>query len=492
MVSDSTRLRPMPLVDERLVAQTFAMRREVQHPRLLSNEPVIRDAQAYGSVLRDGSGQWRMWYLADPDYCEYYATSADGLNWQFPELDLVSPQVRRLSARNAFMSVNQKDAQGRWLVGTRGPEGFCVLDATMTPHPAARARFTALYLARTETESGMYIAHSEDGVRWLAGEGNPVIAGWRDTSSALLYDPRRGRYRWYGRPHVYAARELHANRLLACRESEDLIHWTPDRTILDTDDADADPYSLLDEAAMRSGKDAISAAERAAAWAALTEGQRSDQDKPIIRGRNRQFYGLTPFLCTDIHLGIDWMYDLPSGEMWTELVRSVDGLEWRREVVRAPFIPRVPGACTSTMASPPVAVGDEVWIYDSIINRTHHALPDPHAERSIRALALRRDRWVGYVAGESVGELLTQVMERPHALEINAATEGDGWLRVEAIDAEGRPLEGLTAEECEPISGDRLDFAPLWRSGRTIADVDAAVIRLRIHARRAALFALYG
>ena len=232
-------MKSMPLIDSRIVAQTFTMRREVQHPHLLSDEPVLRDGQAYGSVLRDSSGQWRMWYLGEPVYCEYYATSDDGRNWHRPELDLVAPEVRgELNGPNAFLCRNQKDALGKWLVGAAGPEGFCVLDAQTTPHPAAKARFTALYLAQTESESGMYIAHSEDGVRWTADTGRPVIQGWRDTSSVLLYDGRTKKYVWYGRPGAYAATEWHANRLIARKESEDLIHWTPDRTVLDTDEAD--------------------------------------------------------------------------------------------------------------------------------------------------------------------------------------------------------------------------------------------------------------
>ena len=484
-------MKLIPLIDSRIVAQTFAMRREIQHPRLRSNEPLLRDAQAYGSVLRDRSGVWRMWYLGAPVYCEYYAVSDDGLHWRRPELDLVSAEVRaELDGPNAFLCRNQRDAHGNWLVGAQGPEGFCVLDAEQTPHPAAKARFTALYLARTEPEAGMWVAHSDDGIRWTAEPGSPVIRGWRDTSSALLYDERRGKYVWYGRPAAYAATAMHANRVIACQESDDLLHWTPDRTILDTDDADADPYSLLDEATLRAGRDHASAKERAAAWVALTEGQAADPDRPIVRGRNRQFYGITPFPCTDLYLGIAWIYDLPSGDMWTELVHSYDGLDWRREPVRVPFIPRVPGTCTCTMASPPIAVGDEVWIYDSIANRTHHGVPNPAVAKGIRIVSLPRDRWVGYVAGEVQGELLTQVIDKPHDLRLNAAADPGGWLRVEVADAEGRPLAGLTRDECVPLSGDSLGWRPRWQSGKSLRDVADRAIRLRIHAWRATVFAL--
>lgn len=114
--------KSIPLVNSRIIAQAFAMRRVVQTPRVQGHEPIIRGGLAYGSALRDRRGQWRMWYLADPVYCEYFAASRDGRRWTFPRLDLVAPKIRPLLAGpNAFLCRQQKDTKGRWLVGTSGP-----------------------------------------------------------------------------------------------------------------------------------------------------------------------------------------------------------------------------------------------------------------------------------------------------------------------------------------------------------------------------------
>ncbi len=486
-------MKTIPLLDSRIVAQAFALRRVVQHPVLVSEDVVPGDTQAYGSVLRDRKGVWRMWYLGPPIYCEYYAESEDGLKWVRPHLDLVAPEVRgEVDGPNAFLCRNQKDVKGAWLVGSYGPEGFCVLDAEEAPHPAAKARFTALYLARTETESGMYIAHSDDGTRWVADSGMPVIPGWRDTSSVFFFDKRRQKYVWYGRPEAYAAPSMHANRLLAYRESEDLTHWTPDRTVLDTDDADADPHHLLDERALHGGQQTIATAEqRAQVWAELTEGQTPDTDRPLVRGRNRQWYGITAFPYADLYAGIVWMYDLPTGSMWTELLHSYDGVDWRREAIRVPFLEAIPGTCMCTMASPPVDLAEETRLYYSVSNQSHHRVPNPSVKKGIRIAALRRDRWVGYVAGDVQGELLTQVMEKPRDLTLNAHTEGDGWVRVEVDDADGRVIDGFSADECVPFSGDDLGWRPTWKSGKGVDLLAGQMVRLRISARRASLFALH-
>src|SRR5690606_18632042 len=117
-------------------------------------------------------------------------------------LGLSSPQGPVQS--NLIMTSPQRDAQGRSLSNIQGPEGFCVLDTQLTPHPAAKARFTAMYLAGVatgdadsdpkSTSQGLCFAHSEDGIHWVADEHNPVIPGWLDTNNVFFYDTKIKRY----------------------------------------------------------------------------------------------------------------------------------------------------------------------------------------------------------------------------------------------------------------------------------------------------------
>jgi len=478
------------------------MKREVVPPRDVGDGPVLVPGVAYGSVLRDASGQWRMWYLSDPYYCEYYATSQDGLSWDLPELDLVTEEVRdQLTGPNAFMTKDQRDNQGQWLVGRRGPEGFCVLDAEQTPHPAAKARFTALYLARfhgvEEPDCGMCVAYSEDGINWRADESNPVIHGWHDTNNMFFFDERLQRYILYGRPDAFVSQVTRANRLIGRCESEDLIHWTPYETVLDCDERDAPALDLLDEAALRDGASRNDARRRAQIWAEVTEGAVTDEEKPLVRGRNRQWYGLTVFPYADLYLGQGLLYDVETGHMWIELLRSYDGIDWRREPLREPWIDVVPGRWDypqlRVVGSPPVEVGDELWTYYSCMNLTHHGeRPEgaPDYRHAIGVRAVTRDRWVTYRAGQQEGELLTQVIERPRLLVLNAATQPDGWIKAEVTDARGKPLSGLNTGACRPITGDGLALEPVWEGPSSLSRIDNPQIRLRIVARRASLYAI--
>ncbi len=495
--------KTLAAIDGRWIAQTFAFKREVTRPDEVTDS-WLHVGQAYGSVLRDNDGQWRMWYLDEPVYSEHFATSKDGLKWENPNLNLGLVNIKGgAMLPNAIMTSPQKDAQGRWLSGLQGPEGFCVLDNTVTPHPASKARFTALYLAKWMEDSGkratgLCIAFSEDGIVWQAGENNPVLTGWMDTGNIFFYDTRIKKYVIYGRPNAFVDRVTHANRLVGRSESVDLVHWTPYTSVLDTDDLDADPMTFLDEAALRAGG-GVTKAQQAAAWQAITEGA-TKAERSLIRGRNRQWYGLTVFPYRDLYVGVGMMYDIPSGYMWLELLHSYDGIDWRREADRKPWVRHEKGTWNYPMqvpaASPPVRVGDEDWFYYSATRKGHHqSSNEMGAEtgtkeplRVIGACKVKRDRWVGYLAGAREAELITQPMNGPvESVTINARVADGGVLRVELCNGDGKVIEGFGLENCEAITGDSLAHKVTWTGGTPKV---SGAWRLRITGSQATVFAV--
>jgi hypothetical protein len=456
------------LADHTLVAQAFAMRRRPGVPEPVRSDPVLPCAQAYGSVLCDPeSGLFRMWYLGDTVYSEYFATSENGIGWDLPDLGILPPDER--GNRNAFMTNGQNDANGYPLVGNNGPEGFSVLDAEMEDHPAAKARFTALYLAGVhEGVSGLCIAYSDDGIHWTADQHNPVVHGWMDTSHSLVWDPDIRRYVVYGRPPVRASVVRGANRYVSRMESENLIHWSPCTTALNTDDADADPWDQFDE------------------------GSLTGAEEPKVRGPNRQFYGMSVSKQHGLYIGLARMFDVPSGAGWIELTHSTDGIEWTREPLREPFIAPRPGTwehpmLLTTVASPPVPVGDDLWIYYGGVSKPHHGKATIE-ERGIGVGKIGTDRWAGYHSAEHEAELLTRPIPSGSRLTLNASTQPDGWIRVEVIDPHGAVLDGCSLEESATISGDSLAHEVRWTGTDRIAGTSPS-IRLRIRSAGASVWA---
>ena len=448
--------------------QAFAMRRGAETPTTIGDEPLLEQANPYGSVLRDPvTGLYRMWYLGKSPYTEYYATSEDGIAWDLPDLGILPAD--EFGRKNAFLGKGQFDVNGHWLAGDSGPEGFCVLDAEIQDHPGAKARFTAMYLCGVDyAPGGLCIAYSDDGITWTADDHNPVVSGWLDTNNGIIWDPDIQRYVVYGRSPVHATASVNPNRFVSRMESPDLVNWEPPTTVFHTDDHDADPWDMIDEGLLR------------------------EDGKPIVRGRNRQFYGLSAFKSAGIYLGLLQVYDVPSGKSWLELVHSTDGKEWRRDPCRTPYMNVRPDSWESEMilpaaASPPVVVGDEIRIYYGGYDRNHHDSGSEY-RMGLSYRTIGRDRWIGYHSADREAELLTTPIKAGSRLTLNASTKKDGWIRVELITDWGKEIEGYTLSDATAIAGD--SFAHEVRWGDRVNLPEGQDVRLRIRSRHASVYAL--
>ncbi len=480
------------LIDDQLVEDTLLLRRTLGLPTRKTQQPLLRCAEAFGSVLRDDQGQWRMWYCRqiarDPaqhvveiDGTECLALSRDGIHWEFPDWGVV--RENGSTANPGVMGPHQRDGRGRSLTGYGGPSGFCVIDAQTDPHPHARGRFTALYHSSpSDTYGGICLAHSEDGVHWTAYPENPVLPGSQDTQNCFFFDRRLGKYVCYQRPTIYCGVPAHANRKIARVESEDLVHWSVSRVVLDTDERDAPGLDCFDEPGMRGP-----------------------------RGRNKQFQGITVFPYQQTYLAFTWFYDALAGVFTTELLHSDDGLLWKREALREPFIAHdrpvgFEGKLIVPIASPPVRVEDELYLYMSTTPYDHHAVAlaleqatgpqrvELLERNDMQLLSLRRDRFVGYQAGPRTGEFLSAPLnwEGPGQLLLNAVIEPGGEIVVGLEDVWGRPLRDYHLDEIPPLTGpldavaDPVTFGP---GPKTIIKLPApGPIRLRCYLRQAQLF----
>lgn len=480
------------LVDDQLVEDSIFLKRRIGDSWLKRREPIINGAQAFGTVLRDKSGLWRMWYIyfraLDPKQhlvgCETpqcIAYSNDGLHWEKPDLGLVPMGD---GVKNVVIGSHQLDARGRSLSGYGGVSGFCVIDAEQTPHPAARGRFTAMYLSSvSDAYGGICLAHSEDGERWTGYPENPVIPGNQDTQNCFFYDPRSAKYVAYMRPMIYVGVQHHANRKMARVDSTDLVHWSPGRVCLDTDERDAPAWDIFNEPGMGG----------------------------FIRGRSKQFQGMSPFPWNDAYLSYTWFYDVKQGSFVSELVRSNDTINWKREALREPLFANnkpegFPGKLPVPMAGAPNIVGDEMWHYSSNSPYGHHEVAvadqdgavgnreDLLTNTNLYAIAMKRDRWVGYEASEHEGELLTTPIAwaGDGRLFLNITVREGGHVKVEFEDQWSRPVCDYHLDEIAPISGPvdstqhPLTFGP---GPKTIVKLpEVGPVRLRLRAKHATLW----
>ena len=209
---------------------------------------------------------------------------------------------------------------------------------------------------------------------------------------------------------------------------------------------------------------------------------------PIFRYGSLILGFLQDFRCTDGAMTKDGPIDL-------QLTSSRDGQHWNRVGDRSPVLERGEegewdwGMVLSGNTLLPD--GDVVRIYYSGSNYLHggetaDGLPK---QRSIGMATWPRDRFVGLRAGSAGGEFLVGLRVDGDELHVNANAEG-GSLVAEVIE-EGRPVPGLEASNCVPLTEDSLDHALRWRGGALLGSLKGKRAEVSVKLTNAEVFSLW-
>ena len=117
----------------------------------------------------------------------------------------------------------------------------------------------------------------------------------------------------------------------------------------------------------------------------------------------------------------------------------------------------------------------------------HYMQESWHIER----LLLRTDGFASVNAPWSGGEMVTKPLTfSGERLEINYRTSAAGSLRVEIQDADGKPLPGFTASDCQEIVGDEIKRVVRWKGGPDMSALAGRPVRLRFVMKDADLYSL--
>jgi hypothetical protein len=135
-------------------------------------------------------------------------------------------------------------------------------------------------------------------------------------------------------------------------------------------------------------------------------------------------------------------------------------------------------------------MGDELWIYytGAHIPHSRKLLRDVKTKRAVQiGLAkIEKDRFIG-MEGDTDGVLVTRTMRvAGSSLQVNCDVRGK--LLVEVLDEHGRPIEGLAARDCRPITGDHVAAKVRWTSGMSIGDHEDRRLKLRFTFTRGKLY----
>jgi len=379
-------------------------------------------AVVYGDVLREPDGLFRMWYLTHNKAfgkCCALAVSEDGLHWDKPVHD-----VREFEGRptNIVMSDN---------VIPHYDECAGVIRDELDPDPARRYK-SACSCIRRDNIKGRWLVSlvSPDGIHWRVQGKMPSQKPISADISHLTHDPVEQRYTMWARSLLAtpAIRRRYGPdwrpRTVHLMTSRDFRRWSRPKLAFEADVKDPMPTDCYSLAAFRVGPH----------WVGLAQMYfRGDQGE---RART-----------LDI-----------------QLAHTRDGLNWQRLNDRRPILPLGgPGEWdrfNQSLASTPVEVGDELWIYYGGRMRRHspYAGPDNGPSLSfVGVAALRIDGFCSLDASFRTGEALTKPLHLPSAdLWINAAARW-GTVKVQALDARRKVLA-----ESAPLSRDAVRQRVQW------------------------------
>lgn len=446
-------LRTMPLlfVDDNGVA----MRRDLvrrQHQAVSHDKPVVvadrpwegNRVYVFGTVRYHPEKQlFEMWYVGVPGSGEIladneqvfvqgfreggatpllYATSKDGLNWDKPALGLY--KFRGSKDNNIVFDL----------------DSVTVIVDEHERDPSKRYKLVGY------SERNYWSAVSPDGFNW---RNEPEAPLWNHYDTVTMtQNPDTGEFLVYFKQWPHHIRGFNRRAVWLSR-SPDFRNWSEPKLVLSPDEIDD-------------------------IWA-TREGERTE------------FYNMSVFPHAGGYVGLPTVfrveYELPRGKGLTgpgqspwagpidvEIASSVDGSNWQRAWPRMNLIPHgAPGTFNGGailgLATAPVNYGDKTWFYYTVLT-TNHGGPMPPKTISIARAEWRRDGYVSLDAGPEGGRLETVPLKFGNGQLIINADASRGAVRAAILEADGRPIEGLGLEDCEPMRSDSVNAVMRWTGGR--------------------------
>lgn len=438
-------------VDSHLVDALKGAELRLQTP--IPAETVLKFDQAwegrycgYVTVFKDDD-RYRMYYRGLPSVSRdasateatCYAESADGIQWQKPDLGLY--QVQGTLENNVVLAN----------IGpfTHNFAPFCDTRPGIPPSEQYKA------LAGTG-DTGLAAFVSDDGLHWKKLREEPVIIeGAFDSQNVAFWSENEGCYCCYFRTWDQV------RRISRCT-SPDFLTWS-EPVLMEYGNAPLEHlYTNQTTPYFRAPHIYIAFAAR------FMPGRQ------VVSEETAAQFGIEPPYSGDCSEGV--------------FMTTRGGNKYDRTFLEAFVRPGIgPNNWTSRTNYPAcgiVSTGpDEISFY---VQRNYG---QPGA--CLQRFRLRLDGFVSVHAPYSGGEMITKpLVFKGTELVINFSTSAAGSIRVEVQDAVGAPIEGFTQTDSEEIIGDEIERVVTWRGESDLSPLAGKPVRLHFLMKDADLFAI--
>ena len=496
-VSTTSDLNLYLFVDDYWIAEKTGIERIVnqakplEQPIITPDDPTTQTECAWGNVIRDQDGRFRMWYCTlhmginnlgphemaaagvwgkGDDFSYYprgkgdvrdvdlmlgkYAESDDGITWTKPSLGLITFE----GSKNNNIILNGQRAAEETQGALTNFDGYTVLRDDAEENPEKRYKMLAHWesihfwdnheangsLGRSEERMkayaaarGKYITYSPDGIHWNESLERIKFPDGGGDRFLVIRDHRNAQ--WWG----YSRSEGHGGAALAT--SKDLINWSPP------------------EALPALHADAI--------------------ELPAIEC-------MIPFNYGNQDLGFAVAMDKSNGLMYSYLVSHHDGEPWQWVDTKSPFIPLgTPSSYNSTGAVPlhnePFVMGDKLYIFFNSFANTQKS-NFSEGMRTIGLATLRRDGFVGLLSSDNEGIFLTKPIRvtGPRMFANVEQCESDGMVLVALLHTDGTPIAKFTADDAIPITADAVRYPVTWQAGNDLSELVGQEVVLSVRMTR--------
>ncbi len=473
--------------------------RPLPAPVVWPDDPRHEEDAAWGNVLREPDGTFRMWYAtlmlghaggghhemaragvwgrAD-DFGFYprsradvvqtnavlgkYAESSDGRSWAKPELGLVE---LRGSTRNNIV-LNGTIAANQTGGALTNFDGWTVVRDDHETDSNRRYKMVAHWesihchdnkdisgflgrpeaaLKRFHAARGKYLTCSRDGLRWDQPLERIDFPDGNGDRFLIVRDHRNERWFGYSRAASHAAAAFSFSQNLSDWSSPEVEPLVTAKSIGDLKVECLVPFNY--------GRQDLGVPVA------------MDKDRSMLQGAR----AMVPYLATH-----------HDGESW-----SFVGQE------REPLIPKgPPSSYYASGAVPlhnePFIVGDELLIFFNAFAR-YQDPPSRYGSRSIGIATLRRDGFVGLVhrASAGTGAVVTKevVVDGPR-LELNVeAAPTAGRVEVAVLSPEGTVVPGYDFDSVVPLEVDSVRASVTWAGRNGTADLMGKRVKLAMRLR---------
>lgn len=441
-------------VDHHLIASLENVRVELQHPQpqgvaIHFDKPWEGRYCGYVTVFKDDD-RYRMYYRGLPEAGKdgsdlevtCYAESADGIQWEKPNLGL-------------FEVMGARDNNVVLADAAPFSHNFAPFKDTRNGVPAEEQ-----YKAMAGTSStGLHSFVSADGLNWIKRD-QAISKGAFDSQNVAFWSESEQLYICYFR--TWTQGEFAGFRSISRATSPDSVQWSEPQAMTYGDTPLEHLYTNQTSPYYRAPHIYIGLAAR------FMPGRK------VISAKDVGLIGVEQAYSADCSDGV--------------LLTTRGGSTYDRTFMEGFITPGIGAehwtSRSNYAANGVVPLDDETM---AIYVQQRYGQPTAY----LRQFTLRTDGFAALVAPYQGGVVTTKVFTfSGNRLTLNAATSAAGGIKVAMLDAAGQALPGFSLDESNEIIGNDLDFACSWTSGAKLSEYAGTPVRLQIRMQDARLYSL--